>query len=202
MFKLNSLVLLSLLVSGCVPITGTYYRPYSEGAIERRAICRDGSGPVTRVSIESGTGLLTFSASKLEEQPGFTNFRLYFEPDWVWEKTGTFTVHLLRKAERSTLSIKPNEVEVLFSDSSTIIRPKLTYLSSKQESQLPITPVLELNAFSPSIAFWLDYELDLGNQKEFTVVIPDYFVDGIQFKSRRIHFIEKWDIWIEPLNGC
>jgi hypothetical protein len=213
MYRPFSLLLTMPLLTGCAPVWETYYRPSSLEAIEVRKC----NAPVKEIAIEAGTGRLSFVAYNYRAKPGFVFFAFSFEPDWVWEESGIFSRRIKWKAEKSILSIKPNEVEVLLADSETKTKPTLVGASifdyrTQQETQLPLLGTLELPAqttksyrmknVSTSIISMLKYEVQIGDQKEFTVFIPDFHVDGVKQKGRAIHFSESWSIWITPLNGC
>jgi hypothetical protein len=213
MNKLLVLIATSLLITGCIPIWGNYYRPYSEGAIEKRMDCRDSNGPITKISIEAGTGLITLSASKIESKSDLINIRILFEPNWAWIKDGIFKVRLQQKAEQSTLVIKSNDVAVLLPNAPLKINPTLTAVTSYSRLsyptilQLPLLPNLELmarkyNGSQNPEMYWLDYEFKLGELNQFTLVIPEFIVDGTLYKSRTGQFVNDWDIWISPINGC
>lgn len=198
------------LMTGCWPIWGNYYHPYLEGGIEKNEGC---NSPITRISIEAGTGLLTLSALTDDSKPSVMKIRFVFEPNWAWVKDGYFHRRLVRKAEQSTLVFHSDEVAILLPNSPLSIKPTLTNLSSYSRqirpanSQLPLQSKLELIAKmetgSPYPEMYsFDYEFPLGKMDQFKVVIPEFNIDEISYKSRTVQFVKNWEIWISPLNGC
>jgi len=197
------LIVSALLLTGCFPIIGTYFEPSTEGITARGQICHYDGGPPTRIDIEAGNSLMAVWAERSSNRPGVVTVIVRFSVASVWERDSFFTRHARNKAAEAILNIKPAEFMAYSKTSSAPIRLTLRQVyvvhhGNGQSTEPPLQPSLELRATNGDW-FMLYFDLEVNGQA-FSLVVPQFSVDGKMSSSRTIHFLEKWSAWIEPFN--
>jgi hypothetical protein len=197
-----AILLLSLV--GCFPIRENYFEPSTEGIAAHREMCHGEIGPLNVITMQIGDGSVTVSATRSLDHPSTVNVSLTFTRAGEWQMVSSFKRQYKYKTDESVFTIRTTDFAARSTTSAATF--KVTPHSLREvkhgngtESPLQAQQELKASKFKDNW-FILYFDVDLNDEHEFSLVIPQFMIDGKIGASRTIHFIEKSGIWIEPLN--
>ncbi len=206
LLRIISVALISLLC-GCVPLFVKYYEPLSDGLIAHGQDCHNDVGPPAAVTFETGDGQISMWIEHPRDQQQSVTLALNFNVASAWVPDGSFMRRAQYKAEVSTLKIRSTEFAAYAATTTAPLKispQTIREITRGGGFNRPLSPSVELKALSPSHRgftwFILYFDIELNGAHEFSIVIPQFTVDGKTSPSRTIKFVEKKGWWISPIN--